>query len=1004
MIKKQIFKQLLISLILLMVVGLSIPKDIKAETVDDKPLHTLSSGEENSSEKSLSAPPLHIPQDESNIDPPGKPVEPTSSDEEEPSIGEVVEMRTEDTKTFYDGRGSYRKQIFFQPVHRKKSGKKVYEEISPGVMEDETDRDSLETENTAIETKFKKKMKNGQYARFTSKGHTLDFSILQASGENKPTLDVTDAVAKFKKKSNKIVHENIFPDINLRNILFDQNVKEDIVLNKYNGYNQFTFKIETDLIAKKTDEGSITFVDENQKEVFNVPAPTMSDSNVDPKSGDAASSDDVSFTLDKINKGYKLTLVADSTWLEDPTRKYPVYIDPTTSIGITTDTYVSSATPDTNYEKNKFDSALGEYVLRTGYYSSSTGTNYAYLKNPIASISGKLVQSATLNVYVTHAYYANGTKNGLWIAQNDEPLSLNSVTWNTKPSSTHIISTNVGINSWASFNVSSTVKGWADGSKQNNGFMLNTAGHGQEYWKKLTSSENSVNKPYLSVTYTDLPPGEVNKPFVITKNTPGKDTGEVELYWDPVPGAEKYVIGIFNGKNYTEIPTNSNADYWTSKGKGIWPRQSEIEQGRYQLHTNGGGTELPIDPRGVYTNGYNNNPEFGDYREVTTLYMYVRAVNSAGAGEVSDVVTPTIPLETPTIHQLDKDSAGLDSDKGSIDIEWGEIPGAEGYRVWLFNGYNYQSFDIEDNTYWTSLGEGLYPTIDEINQGRYQFHTDGSGDELQNRPWNLYRNGYNAGGLYGNYSNYNNYWVTVSAYVGGKNSESAIGVTPSIPVETLIEDTENRTVYTSHEDGKMYKYVETTEGDVIYTKVYLLEDGKETLSDEFETTVIVNDEQIIIEAGGSEPLIISLNEIKSEIEENDIEPFASSWVKSYGTRMSYQLENDKNGGGKARYGVSEKYTSKYEKNFDKFTRNVDSLYSQEKSAIFGAIGISGITAFISAVSKDKKLTFSGVKKIAKGIVKGVPLLGAAYMLWDYYKTYDRATTAWIRMPSNSYKW
>jgi len=843
--KKFNLNQILAIILSVMMVGLSIPKDINAEPVGYKSISTLKNDEGTTLKESLPAPALHIPEDESDIGPPKIPVEPPTGDGEEPSTGEVVELRTEDTKTFYVGNGKYRKQIFFQPVHRKKPGKKVYEEISPGVTEDDTDSEWLETENTVIETKFKKKMKSGQYARFTSKGHTVDFSILQAAGENKPTLEVTNAVATFKIKSNHIVHKNIFPDTNLRNILFDQSVKEDIVLNKYNGYNQFTFKIETDLTAKKTDKGSISFVDEHQKEIFNVPAPTMSDSNIDPRSGDAASSDDVSFTLQKINKGYKLTLKADSTWLEDPARKYPVYIDPTTSIGITTDTYVSSATPDTNYEKNKFDSALGEYVLRAGYYSSSTGTNYAYLKHPISSISGKLVQSATLNVYVTHAYYANGTKNGLWVAQNDEALSLNSVTWNTKPSSTHITSTNVGINSWASFNVTSTVKGWADGSIMNNGFMLNTAGHGQEYRKKLISAENSVNKPYLSVTYTDLPPGKVNKPYVITNNHPGKTTGDVELYWDAVPGATSYKVCMFNGKNYTEISIG-NYTYWTSKGKGIWPTQSEIDSGRYQLHTDGLGTELPIDPRPVYTNGYNAGGEFGDYRQWDTLFFYVVAVNGSGSGPGSEGVSPTIPVETPSFwHTI---SYPFSDTAGDISVFWDEIPGAEGYKIWIFNGYDYESFDVGNTLYWTSIGKRIYPTPAELSQGRYQLHHDKLGADLAIRPWELYRNGYNAGGLYGDYRTYENYWISISAYVGGKNSGSS-GETITIPNNTGPNTYDTSTV--------------ESPGDVVSAVTDIISEQVEATSNGFE---LKNEDTILDQLNQ-----LNFNEIENLAESQGVE-------------------------------------------------------------------------------------------------------------------------------------
>jgi len=58
---------------------------------------------------------------------------------------------------------------------------------------------------------------------------------------------------------------------------------------------------------------------------------------------------------------------------------------------------------------------------------------------------------------------------------------------------------------------------------------------------------------------------------------------------------------------------------------------------------------------------------------------------------------------------------------------------------------------------------------------------------LQFRPWDLYRNVWNAGGLYGNYSNYDNYWINISAYMGGKNSGST-GVTPTIAQYNFVDE------------------------------------------------------------------------------------------------------------------------------------------------------------------------------------------------------------------------
>ncbi|PEN27356.1 hypothetical protein CN630_31810, partial [Bacillus wiedmannii] len=104
-------------------------------------------------------------------------------------------------------------------------------------------------------------------------------------------------------------------------------VKEDIVLQKYTGHNVFHYEIQTDLDAKQQDDGSIVFQDQKQTPLFTLPKPTMSDSNVNPESGETNSSQDVTYTIEKKTNGvYQLTLTANADWLKSPERKYPVYI------------------------------------------------------------------------------------------------------------------------------------------------------------------------------------------------------------------------------------------------------------------------------------------------------------------------------------------------------------------------------------------------------------------------------------------------------------------------------------------------------------------------------------------------------------------------------------------------------------------------------------------------------------------------------------------------------
>ena len=154
-------------------------------------------------------------------------------------IGEVIEKRTENEKVFYEGKGKYRKEIYFEPIHKKVKGKKYLEEISADLVEDNNNTDEINTENTIINTTFRKKMKSGHYAEFEIKGHKIDYSILSASGEDKEMIIAKDVHAQYKKKTNKITHKNVFPNIDLQNLTFGQNVKEDLVLKSYNGYHIF---------------------------------------------------------------------------------------------------------------------------------------------------------------------------------------------------------------------------------------------------------------------------------------------------------------------------------------------------------------------------------------------------------------------------------------------------------------------------------------------------------------------------------------------------------------------------------------------------------------------------------------------------------------------------------------------------------------------------------------------------------------------------------------------
>ena len=78
----------------------------------------------------------------------------------------------------------------------------------------------------------------------------------------------------------------------------------------------------------------------------------MTDSNIDEHSGDAATSNQVTYQIDKIDGGYILTLNADPAWLSSPDRVFPIYLDPSTSVN---DPLGSTNSSKFNTRKIKFN-------------------------------------------------------------------------------------------------------------------------------------------------------------------------------------------------------------------------------------------------------------------------------------------------------------------------------------------------------------------------------------------------------------------------------------------------------------------------------------------------------------------------------------------------------------------------------------------------------------------------------------------------------------------------
>ncbi|RIJ63747.1 DNRLRE domain-containing protein [Rummeliibacillus sp. POC4] len=655
------------------------------------------------------------------------------------NLKELKDKRTATTKTFTDEKGNYYKEIYAEKVHVKQNNQ--YEDISENLTS--TGTGYVTTDTTQLESKFPQSIKNDQSITYSKGNHKLVFELSSATKNDEKILPSTSS--KTSTKENEIQYKNIYPQIDLRHITFNEEVKEDWIVNEYTGIHQFTYTLKTDLDAKLLSDGSVGFFtnDEKKDKTFVLPKPMMMDSNMNETKGEGVYSDKVQYQLTKTKENtYSLTLDANDDWLKSKNRIYPVYIDPSVTIEALGDTYVSSKYPTANFNK-QWDAAQGEYVLQTGYYDSTSGTNYPFIKfSIVGELKGATIDSADLQAYVTHAYYAS-QKNGLWVDEVKGKWLAGELTWNNKPSSTKITSTSVGRDEWAHFDVTDTIQAWVSGERSNYGFKFHTNGNGKTYWKKITAAESTKKaKIVIAYKYDKMP----TPTMTATADDAASKTGSVNVKWKSVYGATSYDLQMFDGKGYQSI-YKGTATSWNSKGQKVFPKAPYSSSSTYS--TSKSGVELPLDPTEFYSIKAGTT--------VTSKAYKFRVIPQypTGNGPTSSTVSKAIPVpagepDLPTVKaESYPETDTVNKGRGWLDISWKKVTNATGYKVRIWNGAKYENYTVGKDTLSVSTkGKKIWPTDEEIKAGNTDLHqveldnssSVGTGSELPIDPSTTYGN------------------------------------------------------------------------------------------------------------------------------------------------------------------------------------------------------------------------------------------------------------------------
>ncbi len=348
--------------------------------------------------------------------------------------------------------------------------------------EDSTDDfkyDGYENKSNRFKVKFAKNSKQNKLMSLKLDDYALSFSLLNKSKsifsskmkEKDKPKKISDL--ELQNTTQTVYYEDIISDTDIEYTISGESIKENIIVKNEKDEYVYSFETKTkNLTLSLDDSGNIATTDSSTGNlVFELPKPFMFDSN-------GKFSTNVHYTLVAQNKNkYQITITADSDWINSEERAFPVTIDP----GIQTkqsrssidSVHVISGQPNTNQ--------YSDPMIMVGKDSTSIGKSHGLLKFEYPSLNrGDVVIDAQLSAcqVIGSAYSTTTPDTALEVHAVTESWNKNTVTWNNQPDyESEVVdfeilkasecNSEVKVRTW---NVTSIVKRWYDGTLNNNGF------------------------------------------------------------------------------------------------------------------------------------------------------------------------------------------------------------------------------------------------------------------------------------------------------------------------------------------------------------------------------------------------------------------------------------------------------------------------------------------------------------------------------------------------------
>lgn len=465
----------------------------------------------------------------------------------EPKAVERPQDRTADTDTFQNPDGTRTLRVHSAPVNvRQPDGTwlPIDETLAP-------DHGRLRPKVSPVDVTFATAGADPSLVRLAFDGsHVLTYSLQGA------------APVAGKISGAQVTYPGVRPAVDLRATATGTGVKEDLLLANAQAATSYAYTLNlTGLRPELGSDGSVQLLD-GTKVIGTIPAGSVTDA------GHASTS--VHYGLEKTGATtWTLRVDLDGNWLHDPSRAFPVDVDPTAT------TY-NADSDDTFVNSSSGGNHSGSVELDTGYVTGGLSRSYLHFSNALNALSNQYILGASLDLYAV--YSTTCTPKSVTVYEATGAWS-GGQGWPGAPVgralSSHAFADggpSCSAPGLESFPIDADVMTqWSHGSALGNGFSVRSSDESDHNGMRFASADapldpsrpNNTNRPYLDVHYA--PEGaayQVTDVLQPLANQPGSVTAKITNLgtstWTPTNGFHfGYVIqpGDTVSNSYT-VPNN----------------------------------------------------------------------------------------------------------------------------------------------------------------------------------------------------------------------------------------------------------------------------------------------------------------------------------------------------------------------------------------------------------------------------------------------------------------